>query len=402
MASFHFNCIQSLCENEDDFPESFFLEQLNSILSKDPTVSHERDSNGYTLLHYAARYRSVEFCKCLVVSNPEAVAVQTNRMGTLPFHISCHKNNAETAKYLFQLHPESIDMPDNKLHYPIHYLLSNHSNYTIYGEKTSLFKLTQFLLKHDRGAVTKPDNDGWLPLHHACRFHDLDIVKAIFDAYPEAIHIRNFDGPNGGPPFLLATRNNCDDGIRPYLYTQLQFISLAEEEKVPDGDGQLPIHAALQEKDISLGAVKLMLKANPGSICAADNQGRIPLHIACQFGEIEIVKHLLDADKGSLKTCDLRGNCALHHACLAGNFNIIHFILDQPDHGVSLNNKDGQLPTQLLLFQTNCDRDSFQFMNAIYALLRAYPAIYEIFVERWLYYYGIGNQLEALDIASYL
>ena len=51
-------------------------------------------------------------------------------------------------------------------------------------------------------------------------------------------------------------------------------------------------------------AVKLMLKADPGSICAADNQGRIPLYIAYQFGEIEIVKHLPDADKGSLKTCD--------------------------------------------------------------------------------------------------
>ena len=121
------------------------------------------------------------------------------------------------------------------------------------------------------------------------------------------------------------------------------------------------------------------------------------MYIAYQFGEIEIVKHLLDADKGSLKTYS-----ALHHACLAGNFNIIHLILEQPDHGVSLNNKDGQLPIQLLIFQTNCDRESLEFMTAIYALLHVYPAIYEIFVKRWLYYYDTGNQLEALDIASYL
>lgn len=379
----YFRSIQTLCENEDDLPESALLEQLKSILSTDPDVTHERDGNGYTLLHYAARYRSIEFCQLLVGLNAPAVAVKTNHLGQLPFHNACHKNNVKTAKYLFDLYPECINVSAWNSYYPIHYLLSNHSNYFAYGKKESPLELTQFLLEHDQGAVEKPDTDGWLPLHHACQFHDLNIVKAVFDAYPEAIHIRNHDGRHGGPPFMLATRNRCDETIRTFLYSQLQFISLAEEVITPDGNGQLPIHRVLQSGDASLGlgTIKLMMNANPESISTGDDRGWIPLHIACQVGDIEVVKYLMKVNEGSLELLDLEGNSALHHACLAGNYNVMDCILNKSDHGVSLENADGYLPIQLLLFEANCERESLEFTNAVYALLLAYPAICDIFVE---------------------
>ena len=81
-----FKFVKSLCQYRvtNNLEKSDFLEQLKSALSANPDVVHEVDSEGWTLLHYAAMYRSDEFCKLLVELNPEAVRVTDIRYGFLP------------------------------------------------------------------------------------------------------------------------------------------------------------------------------------------------------------------------------------------------------------------------------------------------------------------------------
>lgn len=49
-----------------------------------------------------------------------------------------------------------------------------------------------------------------------------------------------------------------------------------------------------------------------------------PLHLACEFGRVEFVKHLLTEEKVDLNAiCKLTGYTPLMYACQVGNFEIV-------------------------------------------------------------------------------
>ena len=115
-----------------------------------------------------------------------------------------------------------------------------------------------------------------------------------------------------------------------------------------------------------------MISTHHASLTVADNQGFTPLHLACQFGDLNIVKYLVEQDETSLTTVDSMGNLPIHHACLEGKPDIVNHILKTTDHGVSLRNNVGRLPIELFLYDAVCARD-LQHMDAFDSLIRANP-----------------------------
>ena len=299
--------------------------------------------------------------------NPEAVRV-TDNLGSLPFHKSCFSKNVEAAKYLYQLYPESIDIADYVGNYPIHWCC------VFYDQD---FELTQFVLQHDRGAVARPNNYGRLPLHIATEEMSFGVVKLVFDAYPEAIYAQC--GIYRFTPLQIARNNNFEEAVT-FFESQLGFVRQSAEDTAPDENGQLLIHRGLFDKVLRLGTMKLMVKANPPIINAADSGGRIPLHVACQIGDFNIAKFLNETNVDSIEVYDLEGNCALHHASLGGNCDIINCILKKSNHGASARNSDGKLPIQILLYDSDCNRNSLEYVSAIYGLMLAYPNVRDITV----------------------
>jgi ankyrin repeat protein len=57
-----------------------------------------------------------------------------------------------------------------------------------------------------------------------------------------------------------------------------------------------------------------MISANPESVTARDNAGLNPLHYACNFGQVDVVKFLVDSNEISLKEVGLSGELPLHLA----------------------------------------------------------------------------------------
>ena len=384
MPSKSFQYIKKLCDYDNDYPQSEMLEEeLKLILELYPNVAYETDdrfmARGFTPLHHAAMNRSPEFCKLLIEMNPEAVRVTTSCFwGVLPIHISCVRNNVETAKYLFQLYPDSINIPASwNGQYAIHVTLE----YVSHGENIS--ELIRFLLKHDRRAVTIPDFFDFLPLHLAINENrGMDVVRLVFDAYPEAIY-EDRHSIDGEETILQFARRLDRSEVVTFFESQLEFVRQSSEETASDENGQLSIHRGLYSRDLSLGTIKLMVKANPTIISAADNQGCIPLHISCQIGDFDIAKYLIESNVDSLEVYDMEGNCSLHHACLAGNCEIINCILEKSAHGSSLRNSEGKLPIQSLLYDADINRDSLEYVGAVYGLLSAYPNVQDIALE-WM------------------
>eukprot|EP00956_Cyclotella_meneghiniana_P044440 scaffold318559_cov30-Cyclotella_meneghiniana.AAC.1 len=325
-----FNEIRDLCMNRSGLSDHELVLRLQKFSQINPGVFSERDEEGGTLLHYAAMERSPEFCRVIHDQNDTLVKTKDND-GWLPVHCACRYGNVNAAKYLLELYPDSIHIPNNNQKNPLHLLVKSRL-----GTNENMQELLTYLLQHDRGAVSTPDIFGDLPLHIASEKKDLAFTKLLFDEHPDGIFCRNVDGDT---PVDIARRSNnpADVNVVHFFETQLEFHRQAQEDQERDNNEQLPIHRVLQMQieNISLGTIKLMVGANPASVTIAAIHGCIPLHLACRFEHLDIVKYLVDKDKNSLATLDNKGNLPLHHACLAGKPDIITFILNTTDHGVA-------------------------------------------------------------------
>jgi hypothetical protein len=61
-------------------------------------------------------------------------------------------------------------------------------------------------------------------------------------------------------------------------------------EYFPNADylaGQLPLHIALGNKNVTLGMVQLLIDAFPEYIFHEDNDGRMPLHLLCAIKNLD-------------------------------------------------------------------------------------------------------------------
>ena len=381
MSSKAFKSIKRLIYSKD-LTETEKVKRLKAILTTNPDVVNETNDQGVTLLNYAALHQSVEFCRLLAEGNLEAARTPDD-YACLPIHNACWSHNLEVTKYLFTLYPEGINVSGEDGKYPIHCIFpinqlfwddDDYDDDRARFKKETLVEFTTFLLEHDKGAVSSADDDGYLPLHLACKFDTkLSIVAAIYHAYPEAIFTET---PAGYTPLDLAVRCKHDE-IASFLQSQLELIDEAREDTEPDFHGDLPIHRALRSVDLpAVGTIELMLAANPASVLTANSLNMLPIHIACLSGNLEIVKCLNDANEDSLWLHDSMKNYPLHIACLAGKHDVINYILGKSDyHKVSEPNINGKLPIQLLLYRAKCERDSLDYMNAVYSLLRAYPEL---------------------------
>ena len=142
-----FDYIAALCSNDDNLSESELVSTLRAT-QFDPSVLYRRGSVSYTLLHIAAKYgRSPEFCSVLHELDVTLVKSVDNR-GWLPFHDACKGESldTDTAKYLLNKYPESINIPDDDGWYSLHLLTVN---YFLPRDKSLQF--LAFLLKHDKG-----------------------------------------------------------------------------------------------------------------------------------------------------------------------------------------------------------------------------------------------------------
>ncbi|KAM1283797.1 hypothetical protein ACFX13_027443 [Malus domestica] len=72
---------------------------------------------------------------------------------------------------------------------------------------------------------------------------------------------------------------------------------------------------------------RALLKSDRTLAKAADERGRIPLHMAANFGYFSMVKQLLECDKSTAYVADNDGQTALHFAAFKGHLDIMKELL---------------------------------------------------------------------------
>eukprot|EP00984_Skeletonema_dohrnii_P002172 scaffold746_cov96-Skeletonema_dohrnii-CCMP3373.AAC.4 len=349
------------------------IEILKLLIGMCPEAAQRADSFGYLPIHIAViTSNSTKFCRMLIEAYPGSERI-IDDIGMLPFHCACLKNNYATVEYLYELYPDSINHATPATgYYPIHIAIQSMIR------RSSTIEIVEFLLNCDpnvklqkfRGIVSL-----LLWAYHLYFEQDgssieaaVKVIKVIFDAYPEAIEDDK----------IASNIQSCHEQVQAFLNGELVYARLARDHRLmttPDGNGQLPLHRALRN-NVRLGSIKLLVKGNALAVQSPDNSGAIPLHVACQHHEsANVVQYLIALDTASLDAVDRDGNTALHLVCRGARHEIIALLLDKYGAvSVSKRNACDKLPIDLL-WESNevLDRDSIEYTESVFRLIKAYP-----------------------------
>jgi ankyrin repeat protein len=147
----------------------------------------------------------------------------------------------------------------------------------------------RLILEYRPDAVRKQDEDGSLPLMHACANNvGLETIEFLYEQYPAAvtvtdnfgcgaIHYAAFYGAPKAVGFLLQVEPSCASMV--------------------EGNGALPLHDAVQNTRCcgSTEMVELLLSGNPDAARKRDDYGAFPLHMAAKAATLNVVQLLHQA-----------------------------------------------------------------------------------------------------------
>jgi len=359
--------LKHLCSNHDS-NQTTSLDILQYMIGIDPSLPMERDIGGYLPLHSAVSGMPIDFCKVLINAYPESVRIASNR-GGLPVHNACSNGNrdaSELIQYMLELYPESINSRDDEGRLPIH-CVARHGRVDI----------IESLLKHDPDMVSKKTTDSkrQLPLHIACRYcKQPEAIQVLYDAFPEAALV--FDADRKIPSLLVKKSRSK---VLKFFRDQYDYVKILKDVDImhsPDKNGWLPLHHALKN-NVSLGTIKLLVDKALVSIRAADDKLAFPIHIACEFSSIQVVKFLVEYDGIPTSHLDLNKDSILHYACRGGNCEVVKYLITNHASLVSSAevNGNGELPIHLLCEagKDEVDCNSAKYIETIWLMLLSNP-----------------------------
>ena len=139
------------------------------------------------------------------------------------------------------------------------------------------------------------DSNGWTPLHSACQYGDLEIVKILVE---DNANINKFSN-TGYYPVHIAALNNHDKVIE-YLCNKGKHKKNTADLECETDKKCTPLHLAAKKGHV--GAIKKILDLG-GNIYSTDLRGWTALHFASFNGHSKAVYTLCveDSDKEKLR-----------------------------------------------------------------------------------------------------
>eukprot|EP00984_Skeletonema_dohrnii_P006061 scaffold2141_cov223-Skeletonema_dohrnii-CCMP3373.AAC.9 len=342
--------------NEDDRKA---MQILKLLLEKYPEAVRHVDNGGFLPFHYACAESSPELCRLLIEAYPGSERI-TAANGMLPLHFACLYNTVATVEYLYKLYPDAINQTTSRGFYPIHSAMMGVENR---DDPLAAVGTVKYLFDFDPNVKFQKGEFNDKTIEAA-----LKVIETIYDAHPEAIESNR----------IASNIQSYHEQVQAIINDELVYARQAKNHRMmttPDDNGQLPLHTALQN-NVRLGSIKLLVKGNPAAAQSPDNSGALPLHVACQRHEsADVIQYLVGLDAATLEAVERKGNTALHFACHYARHEFIALLLGKYNGiSVSKRNAHGKLPIDLLLESNDVlDRDSVEYTESVFQLLKAYP-----------------------------
>jgi ankyrin repeat protein len=181
--------------------------------------------------------------------------------------------------------------------------------------------------RKSRGAnVEAKDNDGNTPLHYASLYGCVVVVQALLSGGANILAADN----DGILPVHFAVRRFGSSAVAKCLLQQMYATTrrLPLHELVedltwidnPDSSDVPPLRTALDQDvfgtDDVVEILDYLVGRNPALLTSRDQDGSLPLHVACRRGaSFTIVQSLANHYKASVKSVTCQGDLPLFLAC---------------------------------------------------------------------------------------
>ena len=262
------------------------------------------NERGWAPIHAAAANANFQLLRYLVESFPESVKVQTSQRQTA-LHLLCQHHthlvsslsvpssssnsnnhnsnswnrnsnsnnssipNVEAAvEFLLEADPDAIMHQDKTDGYtPLHLVCKTE------GSRQVPLPVVRLLLGCNPKAASVPDQQQYLPLHHACEMSvNPEVIQALVEACPEATSALTFKKDSALS--LACTANKSTETIKLLIDANKEVLTQKNDY------GFCPLHCVCRTHQPRMGIVKALVEACPESVNLQTNSGETPFHLA--------------------------------------------------------------------------------------------------------------------------
>ena len=276
------------------------------------------DRNGDAPIHIASRFGRLSILKILLgctKSDPN----QQNSKGATALHIVCRKRTGRELQFLELLTSTPGINPTIVNHEGIipFEVVGNDGNTLLHNAcAEGNAALVEFLMK--KGVdIQKSNEQGDAPIHIACKWFQLNSLKAILGSKDCDPNQQNAEG-NTALHIVCRKRTGCEleflelltstPGINPTIVNHEGIIPF----EVVGNDSNTLLHNACAEGNTAL--VEFLMKEGV-DIQKSNGQGDAPIHIACKWFQLNSLKSILDSKDCDPNQQNAEGNTALHIVC---------------------------------------------------------------------------------------
>ncbi|XP_071323712.1 ankyrin repeat and SOCS box protein 2-like isoform X2 [Trachinotus anak] len=180
------------------------------------------------------------------------------------------------------------------------------------------------LVRRRSSSLTDPDDEGWIALHEAAFYGQLQCVRILIRAHPDSVNRCNLRNQTALP--LAAERGNvsCVDFL----------LKHGANPNIANKDRETPLLTACQHPNEAIVDLLLRSGAQVNHCCS---QGLTALHEACRHGRPELCRMLLEAG-ANLQTKNIYGLQPFFIAAQHGHVDVIHLLAKK---GADINGQAG-------------------------------------------------------------
>ncbi|KAK3440794.1 hypothetical protein EUGRSUZ_B01059, partial [Eucalyptus grandis] len=293
--------------------------------------------SGNSLFHIAAGIENADILEALLEVIPDKrLATEANYRGDTALHIAARAGGFHSAELLLGC-GSIVHMANDAGNTALHEAVKN-----------GYSRLTSLLLSRGSRAVYQENKESKCPLYLAVETGNLEILKLLMEAMDK----------NQVPWSRMQGMSPVHGAV---VHQRLEMLKEMSERKgelfqLKDAQWGTPLHLASSMNYVD--GVEFLVHKFAWSAFEGDEEGYLPIHVACKMGQLETMKVLLEHWPDAEELLNLKeGQNILHVAAKYGRPKVVEYILNNFHLKTLRNDKDkeGNTPAHVATLQLQED-----------------------------------------------
>ena len=333
-----------------DFVEYLFNHQFGSFMSLDiyrhTPLYYACSSRHYNIVSFICNNVTVLSAdiiyQCVKISTWEIMVPLLKKISFKDFMVRViQEEHIDLAKLVTK--NNVIQWLNVKTPFPLHYFATSDSN------------IVEFLVNKAQLNVNSLNNSHCTPLHIACINNKYDVVW--FLTSNQNCDVEAKKGDDGNRPLHLACKHGSVDLVK-------HLVEVAGCDINARGQYERNcLHFACLNQHSGAEIVQFLFSKQDWYVEAADKIGNRPIHLACEHGSVNLVKHLVE-----VAGCDINAKGQYEKSCLHlafwneiddnDDYDIVKFLSSKQECDVEVEDEDGNRILHLA-----CEHDSVDLVK---------------------------------------